>query len=121
MHSGEKIKLLRQLKGMNQENLSEKIGKTRALVSHIETTGKVHYETLLTILKNLEISEEDFKNFDGKDLKIGQSKDQKKYESEIVDLKELLARMKKENSMLKDLVGSQKEIIDLLKEKTKNN
>jgi transcriptional regulator with XRE-family HTH domain len=41
MHTGKKIKLLRNIKNITQEELAEKINKTRALVSHIEKTGKV--------------------------------------------------------------------------------
>lgn len=119
MHTGKKIKLLRHLRGMNQEELSEKIGKTRALISHIEQTGKVHHQTLLTIIKNFNISEEEFKNFEGSDIKIGRSKDQKISEMEISELKEDIGRLKKENNILKDLVESQKEIISLLKDKSK--
>ena len=119
MHIGKKIKLLRHLNGMNQEELSQKIGKTRALISHIEQTGKVHHETLLTILGIFNISEEEFKNFQGSDIKIGKAKDQKLFESELSDLKEELSRLKKENDILKDLVESQKEIVNLLKDKSK--
>jgi len=121
MHIGEKVKLLRQINGMNQEMLSEKIGKTRALISHIEKTGKVNHETFLSIIDCFNISEQDFKNFEGNDIKIGISKDKKQHEAIISELREVLARVKKENEMLKDIVASQKEIISLLKEKTNNN
>ena len=119
MHHGKKIKLLRHIKGLNQQELSDKIGKTRALISHIEQTGKVHYETLLKIIDCLGISEEEFKNFEGDDIKIGKSKDQQKIQDEISNLNESIQLLKKENIMLKELVASQKEIINLMKDKDK--
>ena len=119
MYTGEKIKLLRQLKGMNQEQLSERIGKTRALISHIEKTGKAHHETLLTIIKCFDITEEEFKNFEGSDIKIGNSNNNINLEAEIKEYGVLIDRLKKENKILSDMVSSQKDIIELLKEKTK--
>jgi transcriptional regulator with XRE-family HTH domain len=119
MHYGEKIKLLRHLNGMNQEDIAAKIGRTRALISHIEQTGKVHHETLLQIIKLFNISEEEFRDFKGEDIKISNSKDQVKAEIELAELKENVERIKKENKILKDLVESQKEIINLLKDKSK--
>lgn len=119
MYTGEKIKLLRQLNGMNQEQLSERIGKTRALISHIEKTGKAHHETLLTIIKCFDITEEEFKKFEGTDIKIGNSKNNLNLKAEIKEHEELVDRLKKENKILIDLVSSQKDMIELLKEKTK--
>jgi len=117
MHTGEKVKLLRHLNGMNQEDIAQKIGRTRALISHIEQTGKVHHETLIQIIKLFGITEEEFRNFNGEDIKIGNRKDQQKAESEISELKVHVDRLKKENKILKELVESQKEIINLLKDK----
>ena len=119
MHYGEKIKLLRHLNGMNQEDIAEKIGRTRALISHIEQTGKVHHETLLQIIRLFNISEEEFRDFKGEDIKIGKSKDQIKTDLEMAELQDELKSLRKENGILKQLVESQKEIINLLKDKNK--
>ena len=89
MHSGKKIKLLRNLKNISQEQLGEKINKTRALVSHIEQSGKVNHYTLTSILKVLNISH-------------------------TLDKIEYL---QKENDLLKNLVDSQKKLIEALGEK----
>ena len=51
MHVGRKIRLLRISKGFTQQQLAEKIHKERPLISHIERTGKVNHDTLLSICK----------------------------------------------------------------------
>lgn len=109
MHKGEKIKLIRQLKGLTQEELAQKINKTRSMVSSIEQTGKVNHYTLLSILKVLSISEEDLHAFDGK--KITNSDSGK---NEVALLKEKLENALKEIETLKELVKSQKKLIGVL-------
>ena len=114
MHIGKKIKLLRQFRGLTQEDLAEKINKTRALVSHIEQTGKANYYTLQLITQVLNTNEEE--------LELVGSTD-KPYENPETDtkvemLEEKLEQYKSENKMLKDMISSQKKLIQLL-EKTK--
>jgi transcriptional regulator with XRE-family HTH domain len=116
MLTGKKIKLLRQIHGYTQEELASKIGRTRALVSHIEQSDKVNHDTLLLILKLFGLSEEEFKRFDNNDLKKPKSKDYSTNEEPVLQLKEKLTGYQKENEMLKDIVESQKEIIKLLKD-----
>ena len=41
MHIGNKIKQLRTLKGINQQELADKVFKTRALVSYIKIQEKL--------------------------------------------------------------------------------
>jgi transcriptional regulator with XRE-family HTH domain len=48
MLTGKKIKLLRQIHGYTQEELASIIGRTRALVSHIEQSDKVALNLKLT-------------------------------------------------------------------------
>jgi transcriptional regulator with XRE-family HTH domain len=55
MHIGLKIKLARIAKGFTQQDLADKIFKTRPLVSHIEQTGNVNSKTLEEIKKVLDI------------------------------------------------------------------
>ncbi len=114
MHAGKKIKMLRALKGFKQEDLAGKINKTRALVSHIEQTGKVNNYTLNSILKALGISNEEFEKFDGKDaIKPYRSQE----EDEVKMLKERLESYQKENRALKELIQSQKKLIAVLEKK----
>ena len=119
MLTGKKIRLLRQIHGYTQEELASIIGRTRALVSHIEQSDKVNHDTLLLILKLFRLSEEEFKRFDNTDLKKPKSKDYSTNEEPVLQLKEKLTGYQKENEMLKDLVESQKEIIKLLKSSKK--
>ncbi len=115
MLTGKKIKLLRQIHGYTQEEVAFKIGRTRALVSHIEQSDKINHDTLLLILELFRLSEEDFKHFDNTDLKKTKTKDYSTEEEPVLQLKEKLTGYQKENEMLKELVESQKEIIKLLK------
>ncbi len=114
MHSGKKIKLLRNLKNISQEQLGEKINKTRALVSHIEQSGKVNHYTLTSILKVLNISHTEFESFTGEDVLKGA------FTNSIAEIKLLLDKieyLQKENDLLKNLVDSQKKLIEALGEK----
>lgn len=119
MHTGKKIKLLRNLKGISQEQLASKIGRTRALISHIEQSGQVNYETLLLILNFFNLKKDDFDNFEQNQIKLTKTKDNTLQIDELQKLKEQISNCQKENSILKELVDSQKEIIKLLKEKKK--
>ena len=119
MHTGKKIKLLRNLKGISQEQLASKIGRTRALISHIEQSGQVNYETLLLILNFFNLKKDDFDNFEQNQIKLTKTKDNTLQIDELQKLKEQISNCQKENSILKELVDSQKEIIKLLKAKKK--
>ncbi len=110
MHTGKKIKLLRSIKNLTQEELAVKVNKTRALVSHIEQTGKVNHYTLTLILKALAISFADFEAFDEKEVLKSPSTFYATNE-ELNLLKDKIEQYQKENNLLKDLVDSQKKII----------
>ena len=116
MHTGKKISLLRKLKGFTQDDLAEKINKTRALVSHIEQTGKVNHYTLQTILKALKIQAEEFDSFKG-NITIAQEDAAGYGSKEIAAIKQKSENYQKENEMLKELVLSQKKIIEMLEAK----
>lgn len=58
MHVGKKIRHYRVIKGLSQQQLADLIHKARPLISHIESTGKVNHDTLLSICKALKVSPE---------------------------------------------------------------
>ncbi|MBS1636846.1 MAG: helix-turn-helix transcriptional regulator [Bacteroidetes bacterium] len=104
-----KIKIARITKGLTQEELAEKINKTRPLVSHVEQTGKVNEHTLKKICQVLDI-------------------DRAALESEVYEpagqyqkgnaQKQEIERLKEEIAMLKELINMQKEVITELRKKT---
>lgn len=115
MHIGKKIKLLRNLRGYTQEGLAEKVNKTRALISHIEQTGKINFYTLQTILNVLNVSHQELEDFDENNL-LQESSSAKEYnKSELAILKQKLESCIRENEMLRELVKSQKKIIQMMK------
>jgi len=116
MQEGKKIKILRAIKGLTQDELAAKINKTRALVSHIEQTGKVNNYTLTAILKIFGMTHEEFEKFDAKET-IKYYKLPEKEELDI--LKERVEHYQKENKALKELIQSQKKIIFILERKKK--
>lgn len=117
MQIGKKIKLLRNLKGFTQNALAEKINKTRALVSHIEQTGKINHYTLQLILKALGISADEFEQFEGITLLAKEPNIKYYTKSDINQFKKMLENCQKENEMLKELVASQKKIIGMIENK----
>ena len=113
MHLGLKIKVARTAKGLTQQDLAEKINKTRPLISHIEQTGKVNSYTLNKICKALQIdigTLENMVNERGVTYFSGREGDPAHYREEI-------RRMNDEINLLKELISSQKEIIISLREK----
>ena len=115
MHLGTKIKIARISKGLTQHELAVKINKTRPLVSHIEQTGKVNHYTLMQIIKALNIALDDIENIVNEPVvkyKIGKGRN--------ADLADEAERLREENSILKELVKSQKEIIEMLRGKKGN-
>ena len=115
MHTGKKIRLVRSILGLSQEDLSEKIGRTRALVSHIEQTGKVNHHTLMIILKSFKLSEADFERVDEKAIRQSLYRDPQELPNEIKRLEEKISLLNKDNKMLKELVETQKGMIELFK------
>lgn len=60
-HIGKYIQNLREDIGLNQEELAAKIGKSKSLISYIETNGKVNDSTLKVLAKALNVSFESLK------------------------------------------------------------
>jgi transcriptional regulator with XRE-family HTH domain len=106
MHIGLKIKMARMAAGMKQEDLAEKINKSRPLVSHIEQTGKANYYTLKKICKVLDM---DIATLDSVSNEPG-NRNTENYKNEI-------KRLLEEINLLKELVQSQKEVIGELRKK----
>ena len=109
MHLGKKIKKARQAKELTQQQLADKIGKTRSLISIIEQKGTINHYTLRDINKALGVNIEEEDNV----LEPEGSYPSKKEEKLIAAAEKL----KNDNLLLKELVESQKETIRLLKER----
>ncbi len=110
MHIGLKIKIARITKGLTQEELAEKVNKTRPLISHIEQTGKVNGYTLKKICSVLDVSVQELEN----EVKDGQEF----YKSNSSQShKEEIKRLQEEILTLKELAAMQKEVIHELREK----
>ena len=108
MHLGKKIRKARINKDFTQAELAGKINKTRALVSHIEQTGKVNHYTLNAIAKALAITIEELDSIDEKQILSG-----KKQKADQDLLRKEIEHLKNENSLLKEIISSQKKIITI--------
>lgn len=97
-------------KGLTQQDLADKINKTRPLISHIEQTGNVNYNTLTEIGKVLNISLTDIENIVNEP-----QPEYKKAQHKTSDQREEIERLKEEITNLKELVRTQREMIELLK------
>lgn len=111
MDLGKKIKVLRAQKGISQQQLADKINKTRALISHIELTSKVNYYTLTEIAKALNVSISYFDNQDRKTNVANES------EGSYSNFSIRIEQLEKENALLTEIVKNQKELIEQLKKK----
>ncbi len=100
MHAGKKIRILRAIRNLSQTQLAERIGRTRALISHIEQTGKINYYTLKDILKVFKMSEEEFDNYEPKDSMVQYSEEELR--NEINSLKKEIETVRKERDMLRE-------------------
>jgi transcriptional regulator with XRE-family HTH domain len=110
MHIGRKIRIARAVKGITQEELADKIGKTRPLISQIESTGKVKASTLRQICKILDIDPEDPELVSFLEENEIYTRNTKSSEHEA---------LKREVDMLRELVQAQKEIIEHLRKQAK--
>jgi transcriptional regulator with XRE-family HTH domain len=112
MHIGLRIKIARISKGLKQEELAERINKTRPLVSRIEQTGKVSHYTLKKICEVLEIdiNEIEAANF----TETPESYGDQFYET--INLKSRIKEMQDDNSQLRILIAAQADLIKKQKE-----
>ncbi|MBK9330093.1 MAG: helix-turn-helix domain-containing protein [Sphingobacteriales bacterium] len=114
MHIGLQIKLARIAKGLTQQELAERIFKTRPLVSHIEQRGEVNEKTLADIRKILDMSEQNnpvSKDSVGYDANV----QQKFLQQEVEHLLREIELLKSENEVLRQLADTQKQLIERLK------
>ncbi len=107
MRIGRRIKLARVARGWIQEDLAQKIGKTRSLIFHIEKNGEAFVLTLRLIYEALEISN----TSDEPDVleKLGVITNGQPGSSEYY--RQEINRLKYEIDLLFQLLDAQKEII----------
>jgi transcriptional regulator with XRE-family HTH domain len=108
-HLGEKLKKIRVLHGMSQEDLAKAIGKTRSLISHLETSGNINKYTLQEIAAALKIDTSTIENFNYENANVVRDLDStteykkdeiQKLKEEIIDLK---ATIKKQWKIIQNL------------------
>ena len=116
MHIGLQIKLARIAKGLTQQELAERIFKTRPLVSHIEQKGEVNEKTLADIRKILDMPEPtNLLNEDG--VAYGTNSTQQKFlQQEVEHLLREIELLRSENEVLRQLAAAQKQLLEKLKE-----
>ena len=114
MHIGKQIKIARMFRGLTQQDLAEKVHRTRPLISSIEQTGIVNVHTLKKICEVLEVEPEDLKA-NSNDITMAALNTKK----EVVALKLEIQNLRIENAHLLDLVETQRDLIHLLKSKQK--
>lgn len=114
MHLGKKIKLARVSKSLTQQELADLIHKTRPLISHIEQTGKVNPYTLHEICKVLDLDIANL-NFD---FGLVNESGETNYRTELESLRTENRLLLQEINTLRDLVASQKHLIELLQQKS---
>ncbi len=110
MHLGLRIKIARISKGITQEQLAERINKTRPLISSIEQKGKANYYTLKSICDVLGLDINDIENEVSDVTTLYQTPKNKVYTDKILQLESDVEH-------LRMLVRSQQELIEALKEK----
>ena len=108
-HLGEKLKKIRVLHGMSQEDLAKAIGKTRSLISHLETSGNINKYTLQEIAAALKIETTAIENFNYENVNILRDLNPKTEYN-----KDEIQRLKEEITDLKATVKEQWKIIQNL-------
>jgi transcriptional regulator with XRE-family HTH domain len=97
------------MQGLTQDQLAEKINKTRPLISSIEKTGEGHPYTINAICAALKIKPAQIETFNEKDIKdfiAGKSTPNKTE----------LDALNREVELLKELLQSKQEQIKMLRE-----
>lgn len=112
MHIGDQIKRARMMKGLTQQQLADKIHKTRPLISSIEQTGKVNIYTLKQICEVLGIDIEALSMSTGELAAIySPNKELEAKQKEIDSLRQQLAECQKQ------LTDCQAKIIEMLEKR----
>ena len=97
-----------------QQDLAERIHRTRPLISHIEQTGNVHPETLKKICQVLNLTYDQLNKVGESSLSYHPAVDE-----EISKLKEEIEKLERENSLLREIKDFQKNKIEELERKLK--
>jgi len=114
MHLGTQIKIARISAGLTQQDLADKVHKTRPLISSIEQTGRVNDVTLKKICQVLDLDINELKTADN--IIVNQFVSAKQ---RFEDLLRENSNLRLEIASLKDLVDTQKDLIELLKQSIK--
>lgn len=114
MHLGRQIKIARISAGLTQQDLADKVHKTRPLISSIEQTGRVNDVTLKKICQVLDLDINELKTADN--VMVNQFVSAKQ---RFEELQRENINLKLEIASLKDLVDTQKDLIELLKQSIK--
>ncbi len=113
MHLGLRIKLARITKGLKQEELAEKINKTRPLISNIEQTGKANHYTLKKICEVLDLNINDLESsVVAEPTKLNDGFQQQ----QLFSLTNKIKDIEEDNNNLRSLVSAQSELIKNQKE-----
>lgn len=108
---GKYLQDLREELGMGQDEMAAKIGKSKSLVSHIETKGKVSDSTLQKIAKVLKVPFET--------LKIYPYVDPDSTSQKAEGFKKRITELEREVELLQNLLEKQEKIIALLEKAAK--
>jgi transcriptional regulator with XRE-family HTH domain len=113
-HLGHKLKRIRSMHGLSQEELATAIGKTRSLISHLETSGNINKYTLQEIAAALNVDTATIENFKLDSLSIindnNENADYGKNEIQKLkeEIKELKATVKEQWKIIQNLTGNKK-------------
>jgi transcriptional regulator with XRE-family HTH domain len=121
MHLGEKVRILRAINQISQEELADKIGRTKALISQIENTGKGSYYTIEAIAKAFHMTVDQLKNFESKPQKILKEYEilSTTYEANVRELEKKIESLSNENQLLRQTLEAHRSLIKEMKGKKK--
>lgn len=119
MHLGENVRILRAISNLSQEELAAKIGRTKALVSQIENTGKGSYYTIEAIAKVFKLTVDQLKEFEGRPQKLIKEYEvmASTYEANVKELEKQIQKLTNENELLKQSLMAHQSLIKELKTK----
>ncbi|XZF13065.1 helix-turn-helix domain-containing protein [Chitinophagaceae bacterium MMS25-I14] len=111
-HIGDNIKRLRSFKQMTQQDLADKIGRTRSLVSFLERTGSVNKYTLKEVADALNVSEDVLEDLDGKFSPTENTGEERnEYVGPNAVYEELTRQLRSEIAHLKETVKQQWDLL----------
>ena len=116
-HLGHKIRRLRALKGINQEELAFRIGKTRSLISHLERTGSVNKYTLREIAEALGVDVETIENSTSENIFPAIANKQTDYTEKKEQFTDIIEKQQSEIEYLKKTIDNQWQLLNELAKK----